>query len=150
KHCIDLSLPVAEGFVYPDWWITLVAILKGKGICHIDIPLLKYRQHHTNTAKSTFWSAKWCKMKADSDRIILNEFSAYLNPSAKHLLECDMNLMLLYGFARKFAPKLAFEYFESNAIAFTNEAMEELSESMALSRSRTADTQNSYAGPERR
>jgi|GEM_PF-380971 glycosyltransferase involved in cell wall biosynthesis len=130
KRCIDSSLPVPEGFVYHDWWIALTAILKGNGICNIDIPVVKYRQHDVNTAKSTFWSSEWCKKKYDSDSIILKEFSSKLNPTAKHLLECDMNLMLLYGFARKFAPKLAFDYFESNAIAFTDEVMKRLLESI--------------------
>jgi glycosyltransferase involved in cell wall biosynthesis len=130
KSCIDRSIPVPNGFVYHDWWIVLNAILVGKGICNIDIPVVKYRQHELNTAKSNFWSSSWCKKKYSSDAIILKEFSSSLNPTAKHLLECDMNLMLLYDFARKFAPKLAFDYFENNSTAFTDSVMKKLIESI--------------------
>ena len=132
KRCIEQSLPVPEGFVYHDWWIVLNAILKGKGICNIDIPIIKYRQHSTNTAKSNFWSPSWCQKKYVSDKIITQKMNDYLNPTAKHLLECDMNLMLLYGFARKFAPKLAFEYFDSNSTAFSNRVIEKLLEHINL------------------
>lgn len=132
KQCIKNSLPVPEGFVYHDWWIALNAILKGNGICNVDIPVVKYRQHTSNTAKSNFWSPKWCKKKYDSDNIILKELDSSLNSTAKHLLKCDMNLMLLYNFARKYAPKLSFEYFDSNSVAFTDNVMEKLAESINL------------------
>jgi glycosyltransferase involved in cell wall biosynthesis len=132
KKCIEKSLPMPEGFVYHDWWIALNAILKGNGICNVDIPVINYRQHSTNTAKSNFWSSSWCTKKYTSDKIILKDLKSYLNPAAKHLLECDMNLMLLYGFARKFAPKLSFEYFDNNSTAFSNRVMEELLESINI------------------
>ncbi len=130
RECIQRSLPVPDGFVYHDWWIALDAILRGKGICNIDIPVVQYRQHEVNTAKSTFWSSEWCKKKRTSDGIILKELDIYLNPVAKHLLECDMNLMLLYDFARKYAPKFAFDYFENNSMAFTDNVMKKLLESI--------------------
>jgi len=117
------ALPVPKGFIYHDWWLVLWAIKRGRGICNIDDQVIYYRQHTENTAKTTFESNEWCDKKVMANKIILKSFSGELNSSERMMLQCDINKNRLYNFSRRFAPKLAYEYFENNSLAFNNDTV---------------------------
>jgi glycosyltransferase involved in cell wall biosynthesis len=48
RELVQRALPIPEGEKYHDWWLAIVASTMN-GISYIQEPLLKYRQHATNT-----------------------------------------------------------------------------------------------------
>jgi hypothetical protein len=44
----EKALPIPESAIMHDWWLALVAAAFGK-LVYLDIPLVRYRQHGSNT-----------------------------------------------------------------------------------------------------
>lgn len=48
RALLNLALPIPEQAYIHDWWLALVAVVQGT-IGHVDRPLIRYRQHGSNT-----------------------------------------------------------------------------------------------------
>lgn len=128
REVVERALPIPEGFLYHDWWMVLHAIKYGKGVCFIDKPVLKYRQHDSNTAKNTFDNENWSKWKLRSNDIIDEYFGDDMSREEKIMLECDSNRWRLLSALKKFSFSYAEEFANSNILALTNETIETMYE----------------------
>ena len=51
---IKACMPFPDEIPYHDWWLSLIAVMNGNGICFTDELVTKYRQHGENTALSEY------------------------------------------------------------------------------------------------
>lgn len=128
REVVERALPIPNGFLYHDWWMVLNAIKYGKGVCFIDKPVLKYRQHSSNTAKSTFDNEKWCEWKVQSNEVIQEYFSSDMTREEKIMLECDSNRWKLLAALKMFSFNYAAEFANSNLLALTDETIQTIYE----------------------
>ena len=126
RDFLQKCMPIPEGILYHDWWFVLKAIVEGKGICYIDIPVIKYRQHGKNTAKSTFDSVDWYKRKSTFDATILNEFGKKLHTQERAIVEKDRCWNIMKDLLRYRCTSYVEEFFDNNKMSFDPEFINEL------------------------
>lgn len=129
---IKQALPIPEGIIYHDSWIAQLAIKRGNGLCFIDKEVIKYRQHTTNTAKSTFERDDWNLKQVAYDRCRLELFADCLTKQEKIALQEDMNWTLLLEIFKKYAPQHLDLYFNDNYHSFSDEFMKQLKLMMSM------------------
>lgn len=117
------SLPIPEKVIYHDSWIAQYAIKRGKGLCFVDYPVIKYRQHTNNTAKTTFEKDDWNRKQIAYDKCRLVEFEDCLTKQEKIALHEDLNWTILMENFRKYAPQHLELYFNENYHSFSDEFM---------------------------
>jgi glycosyltransferase involved in cell wall biosynthesis len=64
RALLDMALPIPTDVYIHDWWMTLLATAFGT-IGHVDRPLIRYRQHGSNTlGAATAMSSPFTKLRA--------------------------------------------------------------------------------------
>ena len=126
RDLIEKALPIPQGIIYHDSWLAQYAIKRGKGICFIDKPVIKYRQHLSNTAKSTFEKDDWNIKQIAYNKCRLTLFADCLTKQEQIALYEDLNWTILLESFKKYAPQYLDLYFNENYHSFSNEFMENL------------------------
>lgn len=125
KELIDKVLPIPNGVIYHDWWVMLNAIKSGNGVCYVDKKVIDYRQHETNTAKSTYNSSDWFLKKRNFDNIMLEKFKN-LNLQEKIKIKSDLNYCIIRDTFFRYIPNNVDAFFDSNKGDFSSEFVEVL------------------------
>lgn len=128
RDLIKAYLPIPAGVIYHDWWFVLNAIKNGRGICYIDVPVIKYRQHDSNTAKMTFEKVDFYKNKARFDKVILDKFGSQLTENERNYIESDYYWNVFREAFRFRAPNYLNEFFDSNRLSFDKTALSSILE----------------------
>ena len=126
REFIMKCFPIPSGVLYHDWWFVLKAIKDGKGICYIDTPVIKYRQHKKNTAKTTFDDPTWYSKKAFFDIVLLNEFKNSLTEQERYAIEADRCWNIMKDLFRYRCINYLEEFFAFNKMSFDPQLVESL------------------------
>ena len=126
REFIIKCFPIPSGVLYHDWWFVLKAIKDGKGICYIDTPVIKYRQHKKNTAKTTFDDPTWYSKKAFFDIVLLNEFKSSLTEQERYAIEADRCWNIMKDLFRYRCTNYLEEFFAFNKMSFDPQLVESL------------------------
>lgn len=99
RSLLDMALPIPTDVYIHDWWITLLAATFGT-IGHVDRPLIRYRQHGSNTlGAATAMSSPFTKLRALL-RTPLSGFRHQRDFYAEQAAIADGNLAALQGVVR--------------------------------------------------
>lgn len=116
-------LSVPSNFIYHDWWFALSAICIGNGVCYVDTPVIKYRQHNNNTAKTTFESKTFVFKKMKTLQLIEQTFKYSMKHYEIKLLQSWVYYYGLTRFSMVYFPAYVNEYYGANRAALTRESL---------------------------
>ncbi|UUM30031.1 glycosyltransferase family 2 protein [Vibrio japonicus] len=85
RPLIELAMPIPNNAFMHDWWLVLVAKLKGE-VIFIDEPLMDYRQHGNNTIGAQNYSWRYLATHMTHH---LDKFACYLWKSADQAAELN-------------------------------------------------------------
>lgn len=113
RSLVELALPVAPEAIMHDWWLALAAAAFGR-IEFVDRPLIRYRQHASNTLGAKGWGMRRIAQKmpdafsrrraADAIRPIIAQADAFQAAYASRLSEEQKNLVQALGTMAQASP----------------------------------------------
>jgi glycosyltransferase involved in cell wall biosynthesis len=86
RDLLDKTLPMPDGVMFHDWWLTLAAIKMGNGIKYLHTPTIKYRQHGDNAAFRLFLDISWYRKRVEFYKLLLSFFHDELFQDEKEML----------------------------------------------------------------
>lgn len=115
-------MPIPSDAIFHDWWIVLCAIKKS-GIVFLDQPVIQYRQHHTNTAKTTYQDYLWLTKKQKLNNLVLSKMKDQLTNQEQKMIHLDSNWCKYQDLIRQYMPNSVDLFFEKNYLSVTDEML---------------------------